>query len=59
MRPVDLLLGVLAAEVGTVPCALALAGVDRDDLVARPTAFRAVSRQPPRAAEPRSGAASF
>jgi hypothetical protein len=30
-----ILLGVLAAEAGTVPRALALAGVDRDDLRAR------------------------
>jgi D-alanyl-D-alanine carboxypeptidase len=29
------LLGVLAAEVGTVPRALALAGFDRADLLAR------------------------
>jgi D-alanyl-D-alanine carboxypeptidase len=30
-----LLLGILEAEVGTVPRALALAGVDREDLIAR------------------------
>jgi ATP-dependent Clp protease ATP-binding subunit ClpA len=35
MRSVHLLLGVLKAEVGTVPRALALAGVDRADLVER------------------------
>ncbi|RDI50634.1 Clp protease N-terminal domain-containing protein [Nocardia mexicana] len=40
VRPVDLLLGVLTAEVGTVPRALALAGVDRGDLVARAQAHR-------------------
>jgi D-alanyl-D-alanine carboxypeptidase len=34
LRPAHLLLGVLRAEVGTVPRALALAGVDRDSLVA-------------------------
>ncbi|MEU6713066.1 Clp protease N-terminal domain-containing protein [Nonomuraea sp. NPDC046802] len=35
LRPAHLLLGVLEAEVGTVPRALALAGVDRAELVAR------------------------
>lgn len=35
VRPAHLLLGVLRAEVGTVPRALALAGVDRADLLAR------------------------
>ncbi len=35
LRPAHLLLGVLAAEVGTVPRALALAGVDRDALRTR------------------------
>lgn len=35
LRPVHLLLGVLQAEVGTVPRALTLAGVDREDLLAR------------------------
>lgn len=35
IRPAHLLLGVLDAEVGTVPRALALAGVDRAELVAR------------------------
>jgi ATP-dependent Clp protease ATP-binding subunit ClpA len=34
-RPAHLLLGVLQAEVGTVPRALALAGFDRADLMAR------------------------
>ncbi len=36
-RPAHLLLGILQAEVGTVPRALALAGVDRADLIARVT----------------------
>lgn len=35
MRPAHLLLGILQAEVGTVPRALALAGVDRGDLLTR------------------------
>ena len=35
LRPAHLLLGVLQAEVGTVPRALALAGVDRADLISR------------------------
>jgi ATP-dependent Clp protease ATP-binding subunit ClpA len=35
IRPAHLLLGVLEAEVGTVPRALALAGVDRVELVQR------------------------
>lgn len=35
LRPVHLLLGVLKAEAGTVPRALALAGVDRADLMTR------------------------
>jgi len=35
LRPAHLLLGILRAEVGTVPRALALAGVDRAELVAR------------------------
>jgi D-alanyl-D-alanine carboxypeptidase len=35
LRPAHVLLGVLAAEVGTVPRALALAGFDRADLIAR------------------------
>jgi ATP-dependent Clp protease ATP-binding subunit ClpA len=35
LRPAHLLLGVLEGNVGTVPRALALAGVDKDDLVAR------------------------
>jgi ATP-dependent Clp protease ATP-binding subunit ClpA len=35
LRPAHLLLGILRAEVGTVPRALALAGVDRVDLAAR------------------------
>jgi ATP-dependent Clp protease ATP-binding subunit ClpA len=35
LRPAHVLLGILSAEVGTVPRALALAGVDRDDLTAR------------------------
>jgi D-alanyl-D-alanine carboxypeptidase len=35
MRPPHLLLGILQAEVGTVPRALALAGFDRADLIAR------------------------
>jgi len=34
-QPAHLLLGILQAEVGTVPRALALAGVDRADLIAR------------------------
>lgn len=35
LRPAHVLLGILAAEVGTVPRALALAGVDREDLLIR------------------------
>jgi ATP-dependent Clp protease ATP-binding subunit ClpA len=35
IRPAHLLLAVLAAEVGTVPRALAMAGVDRAELAAR------------------------
>ncbi|SEG65755.1 D-alanyl-D-alanine carboxypeptidase [Nonomuraea solani] len=35
LRPAHLLLGVLEAEVGTVPRALALAGVAREDLANR------------------------
>jgi D-alanyl-D-alanine carboxypeptidase len=35
IQPGHLLLGVLAAQAGTVPRALALAGVDRDDLATR------------------------
>ncbi|MFI7698059.1 Clp protease N-terminal domain-containing protein [Nonomuraea sp. NPDC049480] len=35
MRPAHLLLGVLDTEIGTVPRALALAGVDRAGLMAR------------------------
>jgi ATP-dependent Clp protease ATP-binding subunit ClpA len=34
-RPEHLLLGILCAQVGTVPRALALAGVDQADLIAR------------------------
>ncbi|WP_062355250.1 Clp protease N-terminal domain-containing protein [Herbidospora yilanensis] len=35
LRPVHLLLGILQAEIGTVPRALALAGFDRPALIAR------------------------
>lgn len=35
LRPAHLLLGILLAEVGTVPRALALAGIDRADLIVR------------------------
>jgi D-alanyl-D-alanine carboxypeptidase len=35
LRPAHLLLGVVCAEVGTVPRALALAGVDREAVLAR------------------------
>jgi D-alanyl-D-alanine carboxypeptidase len=35
LRPAHLLLGILQAQAGTVPRALALAGVDRADLTAR------------------------
>jgi ATP-dependent Clp protease ATP-binding subunit ClpA len=35
LRPAHVLLGILQAEVGTVPRALALAGVDRRDLIER------------------------
>lgn len=34
-QPAHLLLGILQAEVGTVPRALAVAGIDRADLIAR------------------------
>lgn len=37
LRPAHLLLGILRAEVGTVPRALTLAGIDRADLLARVT----------------------
>lgn len=35
LQPAHLLLGILQAEVGTVPRALALAGIDRGELIAR------------------------
>lgn len=35
LRPAHVLLGILLAQVGTVPRALALAGVDQEDLTAR------------------------
>jgi D-alanyl-D-alanine carboxypeptidase len=35
LRPAHLLLGILRAKVGTVPRALVLAGVDRNDLIDR------------------------
>jgi D-alanyl-D-alanine carboxypeptidase len=35
LRPGHVLLGILLAEVGTVPRALTLAGIDRDDLTGR------------------------
>jgi Clp amino terminal domain, pathogenicity island component len=35
LQPAHLLLGILQAEVGTVPRALALAGIDRTDLADR------------------------
>jgi D-alanyl-D-alanine carboxypeptidase len=35
LRPAHVLLGILQAEAGTVPRALALAGVDRTDLLTR------------------------
>jgi ATP-dependent Clp protease ATP-binding subunit ClpA len=35
LRPAHLLLGIMEAQVGTVPRALALAGIDRADLRAR------------------------
>jgi ATP-dependent Clp protease ATP-binding subunit ClpA len=35
LRPAHVLLGILSAEVGTVPRALALAGVNREDLLTR------------------------
>jgi ATP-dependent Clp protease ATP-binding subunit ClpA len=35
LQPAHLLLGILRSDVGTVPRALALAGVDRADLMAR------------------------
>jgi D-alanyl-D-alanine carboxypeptidase len=35
LRPAHLLLGIVQAEIGTVPRALALAGIDRTDLVTR------------------------
>jgi D-alanyl-D-alanine carboxypeptidase len=35
LRPAHLLLGILQAQVGTVPRALALAGVDQAELVDR------------------------
>ncbi|WP_349903966.1 Clp protease N-terminal domain-containing protein [Parafrigoribacterium humi] len=38
LTSVDLLVGILKADLGTVPRALALAGVDREALIARATA---------------------
>lgn len=38
LNGVDLLVGILKADLGTVPRALALAGIDREDLIARATA---------------------
>jgi ATP-dependent Clp protease ATP-binding subunit ClpA len=35
LRSTDLLAGILEAELGTVPRALAIAGIDRDALIAR------------------------
>jgi D-alanyl-D-alanine carboxypeptidase len=35
LQPMNLLIGILEAEVGTVPRALALAGIDRADLAER------------------------
>lgn len=35
LRPAHLLLGIVEAQVGTVPRALALAGIDQPDLRAR------------------------
>jgi hypothetical protein len=35
LQPAHLLLGTLRAQIGTVPRALALAGIDRADLMAR------------------------
>ncbi len=45
IRPGHLLLGVLAAQAGTVPRALALAGVDQGDLAAR--TWQALERSQP------------
>jgi len=41
IRPAHLLLGVLGAQVGTVPRALELAGIDRSELVTRTEQFLA------------------
>ncbi|GAB2674455.1 hypothetical protein GCM10027088_61580 [Nocardia goodfellowii] len=41
LHPANLLLAILLAEVGTVPRALALAGVDRAELITRISDFRA------------------
>ncbi len=38
LNGVDLLVGILKADLGTVPRALALAGIDREALIARATA---------------------
>jgi hypothetical protein len=40
----DFLVGILSAELGTVPRALALAGVDRSALIARARAFKKMSQ---------------
>jgi hypothetical protein len=40
----DFLVGILSAELGTVPRALALAGVDRSALIARAKAFKKMSQ---------------
>jgi D-alanyl-D-alanine carboxypeptidase len=42
LRSTDLLAGILEAELGTVPRALAIAGIDRDALASRAWGFKMV-----------------
>jgi ATP-dependent Clp protease ATP-binding subunit ClpA len=46
LRPAHLLLGILLAEVGSVPRALRLAGIDRAELLVRVRQTLAVEREP-------------
>ena len=45
LKDVDLLRGILLAELGTVPRALAIAGVDRETLISRTKTESEVARQ--------------
>jgi hypothetical protein len=46
LNGVDLMIGILQAELGTVPRALALAGIDRATLIARARETAGVAAQP-------------